>query len=464
MLSTRTIKAGTADKVNEWFAHQNYVNVTNPGVYEGQTARYMTLGGVSTRSEIIRPFRFVDIQTPKFSAGCGGIDFYTGGLSAVNADQFIEGLRSIGQNVQSLAFMLAIQIVSPQLSGVMENIQTWANKYLNMNLDSCQAATKMVGGTLDYFGAKEGNCVVKRMQDFSESWDVAKHNCTTGGQIKATESSGEVNRIDFIKGNLAWYVLMQDPFFKNDTEFSELVMNLTGTIIIADSNSADDGPSQITVIDPAISDEVRKDRFENIYSALLDGSESKNNLMIYRCQDATPDPHGCTKVSESMTSIKPNWDGLKFRIQKIVKSIVQKIYKDEPLSSEERGVISSTTIPLYRFLTVTSAYFPRNNDISRSINDYVKLIAEDILLRSLNAIISKVEQQTSMTQNADSKRVLAYKQNVQKVLRGISLLARENNENANKYLEMQQRIQMYEKTLMSRLSSGIVTSAMWGSR
>lgn len=459
--------AGIDDKIKNWFEQQNYINVTDPGIYEGQSARYSTLGGLSTRAPITQPFRFVDIQTPKFSAGCGGIDFYSGGFSAINADQFIQNLRSIGQNAQSLAFMLAIQIVSPQLSGVMEDIQTWSNKYLNMNMDSCAAATKMVGGSMDFFGAKEGNCTIKRIQDFGEDWTKANYNCTTGGQIKATESSGEnPNKVDFIKGNLAWSVLMQDPFFQNDPEFSELMMNITGTIIITDSDPSDDSPSKIKIIDPAINDEVRKERFENIYTSLLRGNGSSENLMIYRCLDADPSPKGCLKISNQLEIVHPNWEGLQLRVQKLIKSIVDKIYKDEPLSMEEKGLISSTNIPIYRLLLVTSAYFPRKNDITRSINDYTKLIAEDILLRSLNAIISKVEQQTSMMKNglSESKRILSYKKNIQRVLNGVSLLAKENNENTRKFLEMQQRIQLYEKALMSRLGSGIISSAMWGSR
>ncbi|WP_223823293.1 conjugal transfer protein TraH [Candidatus Enterovibrio altilux] len=58
----------------------NYATVTNPGVYEGQSARYATLWEMSTRAPITQPFNFINAQTLKFSAGCGGIDFFAGGL------------------------------------------------------------------------------------------------------------------------------------------------------------------------------------------------------------------------------------------------------------------------------------------------------------------------------------------------------------------------------------------------
>ena len=461
-----SLVADTASKVNSWFSNMNYSTVTNPGVYEGQSARYATLGGVSTRAPITQPFNFVNVQTPKFSAGCGGIDFYAGGFSAIDADQFIDNLRAIGQNAQSLAFMLAIQVVSPQLSGVMEDIQTFADKYLNLNMDSCEAATELVGGTMDYFGAKEGNCTVKRMQDFGEDWTTANYACTTGGKIKSTESSGgEPNKVDFIKGNLAWYVLMQDPFFSSDTQFAEVILNLTGTVIIADSGGADDAPSDVRIIQPALSEEAQKERFNNIYTALLMGTNATNNLQIYRCTGtASSNPNGCTTMTGNLQTVTPNWTGLYTRIQNLVASIVAKIYNDTPLTNEERGLIASTSIPLYRYLAATAAYFPRGSDVSRLTSDYTSLIAEDILLRSLNAVIDKVEQRSSVLKGgmAEAERIKTYREDLDGVLRGLAKLRKENDFDVEQYFVMQQRIQLYEKALMSRLGNGMITSAMWG--
>ena len=459
-------QATTATKVSDWFNNMNYANVTNPGVYEGQSARYATLGGFSTRAPITQPFNFVNVQTPKFSAGCGGIDFYSGGFSAIDADQFTENLRAIGQNAQSLAFMLAIQIVSPQLSGVMEDISDWAQKLNAMNMDSCQAATALVGGTMDYFGAKESNCTIKRMQDFGEDYTKANYECTTGGSIKTTENAGgDANKVDFVKGNLAWWVLMQDPIFAADTEFAELVMNITGTIIIADAGADDDSPSTVKVIQPAISGETNKERFRNIYTALLMGNRAENNLLLYKCTGVvTSQPTSCMTISDSLDTVAPGWVGLYARVEEMVGSIIQKIYTDTPLTAAERGLVETTTIPLYRYLTATAAYFPRGADVSRLTNEYTQLIAEDILLRSLNAIIEKVEQRAGVPKDGmgDAMRIKQYRTDLQGVLDGLAKLRKENDFNIEQFFVMQERIQLYEKALMSKLGSNMVQSAMWG--
>lgn len=455
----------TGEKVNSWFDGMNYSNVTSPGVYEGQTARYATLGGVSTRAPITRPFEFVSVQTPKFSAGCGGIDFYAGGFSAIDSDQFIDNLRAIGQNAQSLAYMLAIQIVSPQLSGVMEDVQTWANKYLNMNMDSCEAATAMVGGTMNLFGASEGNCTVKRMNDFGEDWTKANLACTTGGERRDTENStGGPNTIDFVKGNLAWYVLMQDAFFSTDLQFAQVVLNITGTVILSNSGTNDDDPTSVRYIEPAITGTSGSERFDNIYTALLMGASADDSLLVYKCVGATSDRDGCLAMGNSLETISPTWTGLYNKIDNLVKSIVQNIYTDTPLTASEQGLIESTSVPLYRYLTATAAYFPTNSDVSRLTKDYTKLIAEDILIKALQGVIEVVEANSGNLSGglSGSSTVSVYREDLRGVLDGLAKMREENNFDIEQYFVMQQRIQMYEKSLMSRLSSGMITSAQWG--
>lgn len=459
--------ADTGAKVNKWFNNMDFSNVTAPGIYEGQTARYATLGGISARAPITEPFNFINVQTPKFSAGCGGIDFYSGGFSAIDADQFIENLRAIGQNAQSLAFMLAIQIVSPQLSGVMEDINTWAQKLNALNMDSCEAATAIVGGTMDLFGAKEGNCTVKRMDDFGEDWSTANYNCTTGGQIKNTESAGSTpNETTFVKGNLAWSVLMQDPLFKNDLDFAEMILNITGTIIIADVGNSDGGKINIRWIDATIDENGSfTERGKNIYTALLMGNEAKKGIKLYRCnENRNSDPDGCTRMTNDLKSVSPTWKGLKARVRTEIVDIVDRIYEDTPLTPTQLGIIRTTRIPLYKYLASTAAYFPRGFDTGTITSEYTDLIAQDILLRNLAAVLEKARQAISNMPNnmGSSSKVEKFRENLNNILKGIGRLEDTNKNSADLYFSMQGKVQLYERAIMSRLSSGMVQSAMWG--
>ena len=460
-----SVLADTASKVDSWFNNMNYHTVTAPGVYEGQSARFATLGGLSARAPITQPFNFANVQTPKFSAGCGGIDFYAGGFSAIDADQFIDNLRAIGQNAQSLAFMLAIQIVSPQLSGVMEDIQTWANKYLNMNMDSCEAASQLVGGALQYLDEEKANCITTRQNDYGEDFSTASFACTTGGSRKSTTGSdGEKNKTDFVKGNLAWYVLMQDPFFQADTEFAEVVLNIIGSVIISDVPGASDTPVDIRIIEPAIKDTIEKERFDNIYTALLYGNKATDQLRIYRCNGATSDPNSCTTMTNSLQTINPSWTGLYTKVEQLLQSIINKIQSDSALTLQERGLIGSTNVPIYRFLSASTTYFPRGTDIAKISQEYTTLIAHDILLRSLDAVIQKVEQRSSTLKKgmAEAKRIKEFREELEDVMRGLAKKRKDNEYTAEQLITMQERIFKYEKALLPKLGGEIVTAAMWG--
>lgn len=464
-----TANASVGNKVDSWFDNMNYSNVTAPGVYEGQSARYLSLGGVYTRAPITQPFKFFNIQTPKFSAGCGGIDFYAGGFSAIDSKQLIENLRTIGQNAASLAFMLAIQIVSPQLSSTMEQIQSWANYFNQLNMDSCEAAQALVGGALDLFGADQGNCTVKRINDYGEDWTTANHNCTTGGKKQQTQTS-DANVVEFTKGNLTWVILMDDLFFKNDQEFAELILNLVGTVIITSTNNSDDSSKDIRNIVPAITDSGETERWKNIYTALMWGKSAVDKLKLYRCKGndngaSRTSPEGCDVMSIDLEDVSVNWDGMNQKVEKIFKSILSKIKSDQELTNEEKGLIASSKLPVYRFLTSISVAYPKSIDLQTTYQPYVEIIAQDIVINALSTTISNVKQRAAMMKKgvSDATKVKEFRAQLDTVQKGITEIQKELKNQAESVMEMQKRILEYEKQVMPKLSQGIVATTMWKS-
>jgi conjugative transfer pilus assembly protein TraH len=259
---------------------------------------------------------------------------------------------------------------------------------------------------------------------------------------------------------------MQDPFFQADPKFAEVIMNIIGTVIISDAGATDDAPSAVMAIRPAIDGDIQSERFRNIYTALLMGKKATSPLQIYRCADgAVADPKACTTMSASPETITPSWTGLYDKVESLVSSIIDRIYSDKtPLTAEQHGFISSTSISLYRYLVATAAYFPRGTNVSRYTDNYTALIAQDILLRALNAVIANVDQRSGMLKDgmSASVRVKAFREDLEGVLQGFAQMQKENNFDAEQLFRMQQRIQLYEKALMSRLGSGFISNAMWG--
>lgn len=457
------VQPSTKTKVDQWFTDMNYANVTVPGVYEGQASRYMTLGGISTRTPT-RDFQLISVQTPSFSAGCGGIDFYAGGFEAVNADEIVAQLRAIGQNAQSLAFMLAIQVVSPQLSGVMEEIQAWADKFKEFMSDSCAAASTLVGGALEHLDKEKANCISTRQEAYGEDFSEASHNCTTGGNRQATkDSDGEKNKIDFVEGNLAWYVMMQDPYFRNDLEFAELIMNITGTVILT-TKGGENAPITPVVISPSIKDDALKAEFENIFNAMLYGKNGTADLKIRKCKSRTNQRTGCQEVDDAPKKINVDWIGVYDKVNTLIDGIAKKVKSDQALTNSEKGLISSTSIPLYRYITAASTSLPDSQAVSQLTRRFSRAIAQDIVIRGLTDTINSVHRRSTMLEKGmgDSSRVVKFREDLDDAMLGLQRKRIRNEEDVEQILAMQEQIKTFERALLARIGKNLSSSAMWG--
>ena len=455
------VDAGKLDaEVDAWY-NARYSNVTDPQVVEAQAARYYTLGGISTRTNITQMPPLVNIQTPKLSAGCGGIDFYAGGFSAINTDEFVNNLRAIGQNAQSLAYMMAIQVVSPQLSEVMEKVQSWADKAKALNMDSCEAATQLVGGALNTMGAKRGNCTIKRMEEFGEDWTTANYACTTGGKIKATEASGDANKISFVKGNLAWYTLMSDPFFAANLDMATIVMNITGTLIVAQQAGGDDAPISSLLIPPALELGIEKERFRHIYSVLLTGNAGTYN--VYTCNSPTTDKTGCMIISTTPVPVNTQFEGLHERIETLVNGIIANIKTDSPLTADQSLLVSNVEVPIYRYLTVLSASHNVTGTAENMANSYTELIAQNILNRSLLSILGRVESDITALPNnmGETDQVLEYLDMLKGTMKAMQTKVDGTEVSMSELFKMHDRIITFERALVATLDPALLGSSNW---
>ena len=461
LLASIPAQAGNMDAEAEAWYNARYSNVTDPQVVEAQSARYYTLGGISTRTNITQMPPLVNIQTPKLSAGCGGIDFYAGGFSAINTDEFVNNLRAIGQNAQSLAYMMAIQVVSPQLSEVMEKVQSWADKAKALNVDSCEAATQLVGGALDVMGAKRGNCTVKRMDEFGEDYTTANYACTTGGKIKATEASGDANKIAFVKGNLAWYTLMSDPFFATNLDMATIVMNITGTLIVAQQAGGDDAKVDSLAIPPALELGIEKERFKHIYDTLLLGNTGTYN--VYTCNAPIADKTGCTTVSTTPVPVSTPFTGLHERIETLVNGIIANIKTDSPLTADQAALVSNIEIPIYRYLTVLSASHNVTGTAENIANSYTELIAQNILNQSILGLLGRVESDVVNLPNnmSGTKQVEEYLESLKGTMAEMHTKAEGTKISMSALFEMHDRIITVERSLVATLDPKFLGSSDW---
>ena len=144
-LATTAARADVAGAMDGYFNDMGAAaNVTGPSAYQGQEAGYYSAGNIWTRFPQ-KNVSLANVQLPKVTAGCGGIDVFAGSFSFINSAQMIALLKSIANNSLGFAFKLAIDTVCPECSKVMEEISQKLQLMNNLQINSCQAAAALVG-------------------------------------------------------------------------------------------------------------------------------------------------------------------------------------------------------------------------------------------------------------------------------------------------------------------------------
>lgn len=235
--------ASLQSEMNQMFG--SMTNTTAPGVYESQRRGVIAGGSVVVRNRIMNE-NLVSMVPPSFQAGCGGIDMFAGSLSFVNADQFVQLLRSVAANAKGYAFQLALSAMCEKCSQHMETLQKKIQQLNEYFGNSCQMAQGVVNDTLAAFG-KKGQTEASMLSSLRGAGDIftswSESNGKNPYENATSVASGEVSKT--IKGNLVWRSLKRHSaanwFAAGDDRFLEAVMSVTGSIIVGDLANASDG-------------------------------------------------------------------------------------------------------------------------------------------------------------------------------------------------------------------------------
>lgn len=126
-------------------------SVDQPGYLHSAT-RNVFVGG-SMHMWIPRDnVQLISISPPAFSAGCGGIDFFMGGFSFINAAQFQQLIKNVMQAAIGYAIQLGIRTLCPMCADILATLQKLAQQANKMGVDSCQMAQNLINGAIGYMG------------------------------------------------------------------------------------------------------------------------------------------------------------------------------------------------------------------------------------------------------------------------------------------------------------------------
>lgn len=450
-LYTNIASASVDSDLNSYFDGLGMVtNTTAPHAFQGQQAGYYSGGSLYARNSV-RNVQLVQIDLPSFRSGCGGIDVFAGGFSFVNNDQMINMMRNIMNNAKGYAFKLTLAEVTPLIKNVMSDIQDIANKANQMNINSCETAESLVGGVWPKTRAAQQQVCqdVGSSTGIFKDWSEARQGCTSDDlnyNFDTTMQAGSQNpaykNLILDNGNLVWKALQANHLVNGDVELSELLMTLSGTIIIKKNGSGKAASSQFIILQSLATD-------HSLFKAILYG----NTTSIYVCDETVQ----CLNPKLKVITVSEK-SALKNRVADLLSRISQKIMSDEPLTEQEKGLIQSTRIPIYKILNVQAAYQKDPNILD--VESYADVIATDILFQYLQENLNLVRI-SSRSLQYPSEIMQQFNEGINSALSDVRTEERNAQNKISQTFQLIEQSQLLEQMLAGQLSAQLGNSLTW---
>lgn len=421
-------------------------NITQPHAYQAQKAGFYT-GGSLWATSAVRNLQLMRITWPKVSSGCAGIDLTFGGFSHIKGKEFVDFSKNVLSNAQGLAFQLALEQATPLLGNVLtkvQNVATWINQ---TNQSSCQTAETAVKGLASLTGqAQQHACQsIGQSKSVFSDWAEARQACGKGSSnynynriIDENKDNEEV--ID--NKNITWNALQKNPLFSNDKELAELMMTLSGTLILTRDSA---GTQQFQRLPSMITN-------NNLVSALLRGGEAK----VYVCDNQI------TCLQPKLTSKTIGVEhGLESKARELILEMAANIRDNVEQSDSVIGLITATKYPVMKMVTVQMAFMKDSSVID--VTRYSEAIALDILFQYLSENLQLVKEASGNMQypKAIMKTFQAELNEARKELTQMESSAHQRTSMA---MQMIQETQTIEQMLVGEFSSELTQSLNWANQ
>ena len=356
-------------------------NTTSPAAFQSQAAGFYGGGSLYARNQV-RQYQLVQLDLPSYRAGCGGIDLYMGSLSFLSQEKLVDLGKSVMTNSGAYAVDVMLATTVPELKNVRDYLQQLEQMANHANINSCELSQNFVGGVFPKtLESQKKICKDQVTNDgMLSDYTKARMACSGSGFEEAMDkaSKDETRKKQVVLNkNLVWSILQSKSFLSSDTEMAEMVMSLTGTLII-------DKQGKITNV-PSLAGSA------DLINALLGVDAGNHQAKLWRCTDSSS-ASLCLAVSLQAVSI-PEKSTLTYRVRKIIQSLHDKLKTDQIPNAEEKNFLSMTGLPVLKFLSVLSS--TEYGDVSVDMEEYASLIAQDLLQNYLSELLQEVSNATA---------------------------------------------------------------------
>ncbi|MBX9777781.1 MAG: conjugal transfer protein TraH [Xanthobacteraceae bacterium] len=419
-------------------------NITGPTAFQGQSAGYYSGGNVWTRfpQKSIQPF---SLQLPHARAGCGGIDLFAGSFSFINTAELVAMLKATANNAIGFAFQLAIEAISPQISGVIKDMSQKLQQINQMNISSCETAQGLVGGLWPKMETTRSTICesIGNSQGIFSDWAASRQGCNNGDKRDQTIASNTNQEMkDQLVGephNFTWDILKKSPQFQGyDDQFREMVMTIMGTVVTKPSTDKTKG----TIIQKFGPGD------DSIIEALLDGTQGGGTVKILKCNDTD-----CLDVGTQTLTISQA-QAIRPRVKALIASMANAVKTDTAIGAAEKTLLNVASLPLYKILAVEAA---ARTDVVQTgeIDTLAEITAIDLLQAIMNDVMGKFDMAKVSLVKADEASAAAWAAQVQGVRAKFAQREVRNSQRVEVTMRVIDRTIALESTLQNGMSAGM---------
>jgi len=471
----------SSDPLNDAFSRFGSTAMINdPNIAQTSSAYLFTGGSFKMRSST-NTYQLASLQLPSMSAGCGGIDLFAGAFSFLNIDGLIEMAKNIGSAALGTAFQIALSSLAPQLYEVINQLQDWANKLNQFNIDSCEAGARLAGAAAQTMGVRDKFCeMAQRGENVGDAFS-ARSACSQKGLniFSSTTADPEGSNAAIIKdqlqGNLMWRALhrMYDRQWGADefsSEFAEVIMSMTGTVIyppVDDSKkSSITQPTTFPTGDGSRNGVGTKDDEQPEKPIPIAATMTPAQFFTYE-EDlkvnllSCDDQDNCLKPTESVGVNHPANDLYK-RVEGAVKNIFESARDSNAnLSADAKAVLSMTNIPI--FAIAQAAYDAGQvgvaQQLEHEISRYTQYISYQIMYGMIDkglSLVSSALAAGSQQPGGSYEDAKALRENILSVREAVFDVYSESSEQLGMdYASQMQLLKMLQQMAASRYAPSI---------
>ncbi|QMT62112.1 conjugal transfer protein TraH [Legionella sp. PC997] len=379
-----TVEATVNQDLDSFFNGIGYAsNVASPAAFESQAAGYFGGGSLYARNQV-RQYQLVQLDLPSYRAGCGGIDLFTGSMSFISEQKLVDLGKSVMTNAGAYAVDVMLASTVPELKQVRDYLQQLEQMANQASINSCQLSQNMVGGVWPKTAESQQKICKDQAamgkEGLFSDYVKARMACSGSGFDNVMNKASldpERKKQVVLNKNIIWSLLQSKSFLNSDKELAEMVMSLTGTLII------DKEGKVITV--PSLAGNA------DLINALVGSGAGARTAKIWRCKDSGSN-NQCMQVSLQDITIAET-SMLTYKVREIIRTINTKLINDEKPGNRELNFLSMTSLPVMKFLSVLNSMHYGSSAVD--IEEYSMLIAQDLLTNYLTELLREVSVATA---------------------------------------------------------------------